>query len=170
MNAPECPVESEVVAAVNSGRWPARVDEDLRAHVAGCAICQDVVAVSAAFAEELVAGPRPPLPDPSAVWLRAQLRARMEAARLVERPITFAQAGALATVVGVGGALVGASSPGLQAALQWVAGSLAYLDPRGLRVPPVLWSLVAEHVGIAVAIGLGVMLMPVAVYWVTREN
>lgn len=170
MNPLECPYESEVVAAVTAGRWPARAGEDLRAHVAGCGVCQDVVTVSAAFADEGAADPRPRLPDASAVWLRAQLRARAEAARLAERPITFAQAVALATAVGVVGALVGASSPGLRAAIDWVGVSLARLDPHGIRLPPVAWSLVAEHAGIAVAVGVGVALLPLAVYWATREN
>ena len=45
----DCELESEVLGAVLQNRWPERVDADLRAHVAACAICAEVVAVAGAI-------------------------------------------------------------------------------------------------------------------------
>ena len=164
----ECPREEDVVAAVGTGRWPDRADAELRAHVASCALCQDAAAVTSAFASQ-DASPEP-LPDASLVWLRAQLRARAEATRLAERPITIAQAVAFAAVVGVLGALFGAASPWLQGALHGISGALAHLDPRGVPLPPALTGLVEQHAGLTAAIALSLILMPVGVYWAIRER
>src|ERR1700719_2682527 len=101
----ECTHEADVLTAVDTGRWPDRADADLRAHVATCAICQDVVAVGQAFRKD--AGRPVSPPDASLVWWRAQMQAREEATRLAARPITVAQAIAFASVVGVLGALLG---------------------------------------------------------------
>ncbi|HSC27341.1 MAG TPA: hypothetical protein VLD67_08710, partial [Vicinamibacterales bacterium] len=45
----ECGREQDVRDALASGRWPDRCDEDLRAHVAACDVCQDTVVVVAAL-------------------------------------------------------------------------------------------------------------------------
>jgi hypothetical protein len=164
----DCDREDDVLAAVNTGRWPDRADAELLAHVAGCAVCRDVVAVVGAFSED--AGPAPRLPDASVVWLRSQMRARIEATRLAERPITVVQAVAFASVVGVLGAVLGASSSWLRTALQWVGESAQRLDPRGLQVPTGLTALMAEHLGVSVAIAVALMVMPVAVYWAMRDT
>ncbi len=169
-----CEREDDVLTAVRTGRWPGQVDAELAAHVARCEICRDVAAVAAAFAEaahgDFAASPRQPVPDASAVWLRAQLRARADATRLAERPITVAQAVAFASLVGVLGAVCGAASPWLQTALRWLGQGAARLDPRAVVVPPVVVALLTEHVGLAVGAGLGVMLASVAVYWTLREG
>src|SRR5580700_9883308 len=44
----ECEFEAEVLAAALQSRWPERVDAQLRAHVAGCAVCADVAAIAVA--------------------------------------------------------------------------------------------------------------------------
>src|SRR6476659_2906075 len=86
----ECSHEDDVLAAVNTGRWPDRVDDDLAAHVASCELCRELLAIAPMFAET-AAMPQRPLPDASLVWLRSQMRAREEATRLAERPISVAQ-------------------------------------------------------------------------------
>jgi hypothetical protein len=168
----ECTYEDDVLSAVSTGRWPERADADLRAHVQQCAICRDVVAAAVAFAEdaELTGYETAPLPDAGAVWLRAQLKARAEATRIAERPITVAQAIAFASMVGFLGALFGAASPWLQAALKWTGTSIARLDPRGIPVPTGLWTVMVEHAGITALVVGALMVMPLAVYWAMREN
>jgi hypothetical protein len=176
----ECPHEDDVLAAVSTGRWPERVEPELRAHVAQCEVCRDVVVTVAAFAEdaeiaEIAEGAegaemRRRLPDAGAVWLRAQLKARVEATRLAERPITVAQAIGFASMVGLLGALFGAASPWLQNALQWTNAAVARLDPRGLPVPTGIWTVMVEHAGITALIVAALMATPVAVYWAMREN
>jgi hypothetical protein len=176
----ECSREEDVLTAVCTGRWPARADAELRAHVEHCEICQDVAIVVASFAEELsdaegsALGGRlaatAPVPDASTVWLRAQIQAHADAVRTAERPITVAHAVAFAAVVGVLGAVLGASSSWLQAGLQLTAHAFMQIDPRALSVPSAVASLLAEHAGLAALGGLAVMLTPVAVYWALREH
>jgi hypothetical protein len=168
----ECAHEDDVLAAVSTGRWPERADQELRAHVEQCDICRDVVAAAVAFAEdaEITETVKAPVPDSGVVWLRAQLKARADATRMAERPISVAQAIAFASMVGFLGALFGAASPWLQSALQWTGSAVARLDPRGLPVPTGMWALMLEHAGITALIVAALMAMPVAVYWAMREN
>src|SRR4051794_34609460 len=119
MTSIDCSYEDDVLTAVNTGRWPDRVDDDLMAHVASCELCRELVAIAPMFAEA-AATPQRALPDASVVWLRSQMRAREEATRLAERPISVAQAVAFASGVGALGAILGASSVWLQAAVRWV--------------------------------------------------
>ncbi len=175
MSTFDCACEDDVLAAVSTGRWPGRVDPELRAHVEQCAVCRDVVVTVAAFADdaEFAEGAERKhshLPDAGAVWLRAQLNARVEATRLAERPITVAQAIAFASMVGLLGALFGAASPWLQQALQWTGSAVARLDPRGLPVPTGIWTVMAEHAGITALVVVALMATPLAVYWAMRET
>jgi hypothetical protein len=170
MNNVECEREDDVLAAVGTGRWPDRVDAELRAHVDHCAVCHDVLIVAAAFNEDAEVPSAHPLPDSQVMWLRAQIRARAEATRLAERPITVAQALAFAAIIGVLGALLGASSSWLQGGLHAIGQMASHLDPRGFELPAGLATVLAEHVGIAATVAVGLMVMPVAVYWAIREN
>jgi hypothetical protein len=166
----ECEREDDVLAAVSTGRWPDRVDAELRAHVDECPICRDVIVVSAAFNEDVDEAAPHVLPDSQVMWLRAQIRARAEATRLAERPITVAQALAFAAVIGVLGALLGASSSWLQGGLHSVGELVSRLDPRGFELPAALVTVLAEHLGLVAIVVAGLMAMPVAVYWAIREN
>src|ERR1700730_18187570 len=144
MKPVECEFESEVLAATLQSRWPDRVDAELRAHVAACAICSDVVVISAAIdgaREEMY--PSTVVPDSGRVWWLAQLRARREAAQTAGRPITAAQVIAFAYAVGLLGACFGATSAWLQSALAWIASSVAGFDVKVFR--PAATALVAEH-------------------------
>ena len=46
MKTVDCGREDDVLDALTSGRWPDRADDELRSHVATCAICADVIARS----------------------------------------------------------------------------------------------------------------------------
>ena len=121
----ECPHESDVLSAVYTNRWPRQVGEELREHVFECRICQDVIAVSAAFeAETDLARATARVPDASIVWWRAQLRARQAAEKEALRPITVALAVGLAAFVGVLGAVFGATADWFQDALGWMRQTL----------------------------------------------
>ena len=59
----------------------------LREHVAGCGLCSDVAEIAGAFFEDRdCARAEAVVPSASAVWWRAQIRAREEAARLAVAP------------------------------------------------------------------------------------
>jgi hypothetical protein len=93
----QCPFEQELLDAVASKRWPSRIGEPLAAHVAACGICRDSAEIAQAFFDDRDdVRAEPPLPSASAIWWRAQIRARAESARLAARPIALVQA--IATV------------------------------------------------------------------------
>lgn len=78
--------------------------------------------VAAAIAAEASAARTEAAPPSSAiVWWRAQLRARREAARLADAPITFVHAAAIACGAGLALALVGGVIAGLRGSLGWFA-------------------------------------------------
>ena len=77
MQAVDCELEADVLAAVVQLRWPERVSAELRGHVAGCTVCSDVAAVAGVIdnaREELREFAT--VPDSGRVWWLAQLRAR----------------------------------------------------------------------------------------------
>lgn len=159
MKPVECEFEEEALAAVQQDRWPGRVDADLRAHVAECAICSDVVSVAAVFEqsrEELLA--QAVVPDSGRLWWRAQLRARREAAEAAGRPITAVQAIAFACAAGLLGACFGAVSTWFQSALQWVVSSVDSIDFSAL------FAAAAEHGILLLAMAAVLLLVPAAVY------
>jgi len=115
----ECPREQEVIDALTSTQWPDQCGQELRAHVAVCEGCRDLVAIVAPVGEAwLEARADAHVPASGMVWWRAQMRARREAARTAARPITVVQAiaGVVALVLTVG--TLALLSP-------WVAASFA---------------------------------------------
>jgi len=97
-----CDREADVLEAVAFGRWSGHCDPALAAHAATCAVCADVVAVSIALRDDREwACSEANLPTAGAVWWRATIRARAEAARTVMQPIGLLQAIAGAVTVGL---------------------------------------------------------------------
>jgi hypothetical protein len=163
MKPVECEFESEVLAATLQSRWPEQVDADLRAHVASCVICSDVVAIGGAFenARERMRASAT-LPGSGRVWWLAQLRARREAAAAAGRPITAAQVIAFACAVGLLGACFGATSTWFQAALAWIGSSVAAFDMRAFL--PSAAALLAGHGVLVIAAAAVLFVVPTAVY------
>ena len=160
MKPVECEFESEALAAVIQSRWPERVDARLRAHVAACAICSDVVTVAGAIdcAREEIRSCAV-IPDSGRVWWQAQMRARREAVKAGGRPITVAQVLAFACAVGLLGACFGATS-------MWFQSALA----RTLGLLPSATALIAEHGALVLAMAALVLLVPTAVYLVMLRD
>jgi hypothetical protein len=103
-----CGFEKEVLEALKAGHWPDGCTADLRAHVAGCASCGDLVLVTEAFQQarsesthERASG------SPGVLWWRAQLRRRNAAAEKITRPITIAETFAFIVTVLIAGVFVG---------------------------------------------------------------
>jgi hypothetical protein len=153
----ECAFEDEVLAAAMQSRWPDRVDAELRAHVASCAICRDVAEVAGAISDakdEMSAAVS--VPESGRVWWTAQLRARREAVQAASRPITAAHVIAFACAAGLVGACFGATSAWFQAALRWIA--------SGASLVPSATALVAKHGALAAAMAVLLVVVPTAVY------
>ncbi len=86
-----CPMERDVIRAAANDAWP----EALRAHVATCEDCTAAAEVAPwmqSFAEDDVR--ERPLPDPSVLWLKAQLLRSTATVDRASRPITNLQIGA----------------------------------------------------------------------------
>ena len=112
-----CSYEKEIAQALKDGHWPNGCTEELRAHVASCAACGDLVLVAQAFQEaRSESAHEPSLGSPSLLWWRAQLRRRNAAAQQISRPVTIAQTFAFIVTVLVG---IGFVTTQYQHGLRW---------------------------------------------------
>jgi hypothetical protein len=150
----ECPREQDVLDAVAFGRWNG--GEGLRAHVAACAICADLVEVARALHDDRESVCRDArVPSPGLVWWRATIRARAEAARTAAQPITVWQGIAGACAVGLAGGL---------AATAWRA--LHGLVSNDVSIDLAAASSLALQYGLPIMLALGacLVLAPLALY------
>lgn len=163
----DCPREQDLLDALASSRWPERADQDLRAHVAQCDVCRDTLVVALPLLTEgEVAYASARVPSSGAMWWRAQMRARKEAARTASRPITIVQAIAFTC----GAVLVAAAaywaSPSLQNWPDWfghLAGSFA---PGAVE-----WtSLSAASLLPWMILAVWLILVPVAIYFAVADE
>ena len=170
MTAQCCPRETDLSIAIAAGRWPETADADLRAHVAGCASCRDLAVVAVALARDAQDLHHAAAPPSSAiVWWRAQMRARHEAARAVDRPITAVHGIAVACAAGLFSALAGSVASALRQSTGWfdaftapattVATLVATLDVTSR------WVLYP-----AAAIVLSLIVAPVAIYAILQDE
>ena len=168
----ECSREQELFDAVTSGRWPERIDEDLRLHVAGCQLCADVVEVARALhADRDAAMEDVQIPSASVVWWRAEIKARQEAVRVAARPISVLQAFAAASAVGVTLALLGLVTPLAGEWVNWLAATLLEFEPSGgFEIGSLSTLGFSSPLPTLLVIGISVMLAPVAVYFILSEE
>jgi hypothetical protein len=158
---PECEFEVDALAAALQQRFPDRVDAALHAHVAGCPICSDVVAIASAAdgaREEM----RAAIPDAGRMWWLAQIRARREAAEAAGHPITAAQLIAFACAVGLLGACFGATSTRFQSALGWIASTADGFHVKA--VLPSAMGLLVQHGALILTMAAVFFLISTAVY------
>jgi len=110
MKLPQCDREQEVLDALRSGRWTSAWGEEIREHVAVCAVCAEVVLVAREFQRENELA-RAELQQPGAglrsaglVWWKAQLAARRAAERRAAEPMVLVEraACALGTLAALG--------------------------------------------------------------------
>jgi hypothetical protein len=161
MNPIECEFESDVLAAALQSRFPELVDADLRAHVAGCAICSDIAAIASAM-DDAKDEMRTVVPGSGRVWWLAQVRARREAAEAAGRPMTAAHAIAFACAVGLVGACFGATSTRFQSAPGWIGSSAAGFNVKAILSPAM--GLVVQHGVLVMAMGAVFFVVSTAVW------
>ena len=165
----QCQFEQELLDAIAARRWPNRAEAPLREHVARCGWCSDVAAIAGAFFEDRdCAQAEAVVPSSSAVWWRAQIRAREEAARVAARPLLIFQTLATVVVAIVAIALAPTAS-------SWIRGSLAafgaaefWAVPRDFSLSWIL-SAAAYTTLPLLAVGVSVVLAPVVVYLALDE-
>ena len=147
-----CGREKELAELLERGHWPDASSDELRAHVARCRACRDLVLVKQAFrADRAMAASAAKLESPGVVWWRARLRRRNAAIAQIGRPILGAQIFALAISLIAAAGYVGTQA---RRGFQWLAWveqlpralHLGALLPEGLRLQGETWlvmSLVA---------------------------
>jgi len=173
-----CVHEDDVLMMVATGRWPEGAPAELRAHADTCQVCRELGLAGAAIgsekereAEQAV----PALPSAGTIWWRAQLRARQEAARQVARPITAAQLMAFGALVGVVGAVFGATTDWFQRSLQSLGGTISgvFASISWPRLPALSEDLSSVPVGywiILLVVGLGVIAGAAVFSWAMKEE
>jgi hypothetical protein len=165
----DCAREQDLLDALASDRWPERCDDELRAHVAACGVCSDVLAVALPLLREHeAASAEAQVPTSAVVWWRAEMRARQEAARAAARPIAVVQGLAFACVAGLVAAFGGVALPLLRG---WTASlpnvkDLVSLAPVSLAT---LQSLVPTSALAWTTLALCLLIAPVAIYFATND-
>lgn len=161
----ECEREPDVIDAIASGRWPERVESELRDHIHNCTLCADVAEVASALAIEQEASwsESQAVPPAHLVWLRARARARADAARQAARPIAVMQA--------LGFACAAAVISGLIGSVAWWVWSRTELLTALPTLPPGSMDTMGFAVrGILLAVALWLVLAPVAVYLAAADD
>jgi len=169
----ECAREPEIVEAVASGRWPHAGDPSLAAHAAACEICRDVVMVALALRDDAFdARHEARVPSAGLVWWRATIRARADASRVADRPLTVAQGIAGACAVGVACGLAGIAWQSVQR-FQRLGEIVATLDTGTLDFASTSTSILQGALPFVIVLGgLGACLLiaPIAVYLVLSDD
>lgn len=102
MSDQACPYESAVVDAARTGEWP----QSLQAHLCECAECADSARVASWLGEVATRlGRNRSAPDPSYLWLRAEIERRAQA----EGALSWRRLG-LVSLLGLGVSLAGAAA------------------------------------------------------------
>ena len=152
--------------ALSAQRWPAQSDEDVRAHVAACTLCTDLIEVASALREDHEAawtGAR--VPPSGVVWWSAQVRAREEAARTAARPIAFVQGVAASCAVWLAVSVLRAlPMPPAPDWRGWLAGFSTSV-PFSLPDASILASLPFGGAVLLLVLGAWLVLAPVAIYF-----
>ena len=176
MNTIECPRESDVLMMVVTGQWPARVPDELRAHVAACETCAEL-AVAAQAIDTEAESTRPltrDLPSAGTIWWRAQLRARQEAVRDAVRPMTAVHTLGLAAIFAVAGAIFGASAQWFQSGLRSLAGSIrgvvASIEWPAIPLPADASTLWTSSGTMLLIVAVGIVAGAAILGWAMKED
>jgi hypothetical protein len=160
----ECDRERDVLEAIALNRA-----EPVRDHLRTCASCAELAQIAGALHQEYDAACREArVPSGGAVWWRATIRARAEAARTVSQPITVAQSVAGAAALGLACGVVGV----VWRAFDGVGGAGEFLARVSERsdIAPAL-SMVLQH-ALPLTLGLAACLVaaPVALYFALSDD
>ena len=164
-----CEFEAVLLETIAARRWPERAEAALRSHVDGCIACSDVAQIAAAFLEDQdAARSEAAVPPASAVWWRAQMRAREEAIRAAARPLVVVQGAATVVAAVIAIALAPAGALFVRRAVASLAAMEWWARPADASLTWVLSTAAYTTLPLLVA-GLWVILAPVVVYLALDE-
>jgi hypothetical protein len=167
---PVCIHEDDVVAAVLSRRW-GRVDDELKLHAVDCEVCRDVVAVARLFsADQEHARYEVRVPAAGQVWWRAAVRARLDAAHAVARPLTWLHGIAGACAVGVACAVIGMAWPSLREMASWFTIEAFGADSRVADVAAFVMAAMQRSLPLAFIVAACIVIAPVALYFALADD
>jgi hypothetical protein len=106
------------------------------------------------------------VPDANVVWLRAQLRARAEAASLAARPIAVVQALGVACAIGAAAGVVGTLAWWLRSWAAWLSSAAVVIASADSSLE---MATLASR-GILLALAVWLVIAPVAVYLAATEE
>jgi hypothetical protein len=106
------------------------------------------------------------VPDANVVWLRAQLRARAEAASLAARPIAVVQALGVACAIGAAAGVIGTMAWWLRSWVAWLSSAAAVIASADSSLEV---ATLASR-GILLALAVWLVIAPVAVYLAATEE
>ena len=165
-----CMHEDDVVVAVLSRRWD-RADDELKQHAANCEVCRDVVAVASLLSvDQEHARHDVRVPAAGQVWWRAAVRARLEAAHAVARPLTWLHGIAGACALGVAGAVIGSAWPSLREMASWFTFETFVADSRVADVAAFVTAAMQRSLPLALVVAACIVLAPVALYFVLTDD
>ena len=165
-----CVHEHDVVAAVLSRRWGSASDE-LKQHAAACEICCDVVAIAQLISSDQErARYEARVPAAGQVWWRAAVRARLEAAEAVARPLTWLHGIAGACALGVAAAVIGMVWPSLREMVSWLTFEALGADSRVSDVAGLVTVAMQRSLPLAFVVAAGIVLAPIALYFALTDD
>ena len=165
-----CLHEHDVVASVLGHRWD-RANDELKQHAADCEVCRDVVAVARLLsADQEHSRYEVHVPAAGQVWWRAAVRARLEAAHAVDRPLTWLHGIAGACAVGVAFAAIGMAWPSLREMASWFTFEAFGADSRMADVAAFVTAALQRSLPLAFVVAACLVLAPVALYFVLTDD
>jgi hypothetical protein len=166
----DCIHEADVVAAVLSRRWD-RANDELKQHAAECEVCRDVVAVARMLsADQEHARYEVRVPAAGQVWWRSAVRARLEAAHAIARPLTWLHGIAGACAVGVACAVIGMAWPSLREMASWFTFEAFGTDSRVADVAALVTGALQRSLPLAFVLAACIVLAPVALYFALSDD
>lgn len=100
----------------------------------------EAIVADAIAAEASIARAEAQPPSSAIVWWRAQMRARQEAARLAEKPITIVHALSIAAGAGLMLSVIGYALAGVKGSVAWLAGVWQSISGAAAGISPDLTS------------------------------
>jgi len=165
-----CMYEHDVVAAVLSRRWDS-ANEELTQHAAACEICRDVVDVARLLSSDQErARYEARVPAAGQVWWRAAVRARLDAAHAVARPLTWLHGIAAACAVGVAVAVISMAWPSLREMASWFTFTALGVDSGVANVAALVTATMQRSLPLAFVVAACLILAPVALYFALSDD